>query len=121
MRRTRYVPRTVPLRPTAPFASAEEAWFWFARCQRLRREGGRLEADAATVARPCDPDDVCRAALGLRRVGVIRNRHLAVLARFGLGERPPDGRRRDEADAARLWDEALDRMTTVLRAKGIVE
>jgi len=43
------------------------------------------------------------------------------LGTYGLYERPPDPRCRKEQNAFHLWDEALDRLTTVLRQKGIVE
>jgi hypothetical protein len=33
----------------------------------------------------------------------------------------PDSRVREQQRAFRFWDEALDRLTTVLRKKGIVE
>lgn len=51
----------------------------------------------------------------------IGREHLAALGRYGWRERPPDPRRREEERPARLWDEALDRLSTVLRKKGIVE
>ena len=59
--------------------------------------------------------------MALARGGLINSQHLAILGIFGLQERPPDPRRRDQQRAFRLWDEALDRLTTVLRQKGIVE
>lgn len=106
--------------PASPFASAEEAWFWFIRCQEVRREGVRLESSGGRT-RPCDPDDIYRAVVALARGRTLNSHHLATLAQFGLRNTPPDPRRREEEAAARLWDEALDRLTTVLRRKGIVE
>lgn len=119
MPRPRHVPRRPAEARTVPFASAEEAWFWYARCEKARRDGARFEA-GRTMARPCDPDDVALAALGLARRGVLGRRHLGVLAAFGWLEAPPDARRPEHAVLARLWDEALDRLSTVLRGKGIV-
>ena len=107
--------------PTQPFADAESAWFWFVRCQKIRREGARLEKDASPLARPCDPDDIYKAAVGLQSSGKIGAQHLRALANYGLAERPPDRRDRDETLAARLWSEAMDRLTTVLRQKKIIE
>jgi len=121
MPRPRYIPRRVSVAPTVPFLNAEEAWFWFVRCQRARADGVRFETVLGCAARPCDPDDLYRAVLGLRRRRRLTGRHMKVLADFGLLERPPDSRRREEERPARLWDEALDRMETVLRQKGIVE
>ena len=105
--------------PLAPFASAEEAWFWFVRCQQVRRDGARF-CDGGNVQRPCDPDDIYVAAMALQRRGFLKVSHLTVLGRFGLLGHPPDVRCHDEHNAARLWDEALDRLSTVLRKKGII-
>lgn len=105
--------------PAALFRSAEEAWFWFVRCQVVRRDGARFTA-AGGPFRPCDPDDVYLVTIALRRQGVLDGRHLDTLGRFGLIGRPPDRRCREQEAAARLWEEALDRLTTPLRRKGIV-
>jgi hypothetical protein len=115
----RHAARTVAQPPVSAFESAEEAWFWFVRCQQVRREGAQL-AGGGMFSRPCDPDDIYRAIMSLRRHGVVGSAHLTVLARFGLIGRPPDRRCADEAQAARLWAEALDRLSTVLRDKGII-
>ena len=119
--RRRYAPSTESEAPASPFANAEHAWFWFARCHRVRREGARLEKGANSVQRPCHPDDIYRAAVGLFRDGAIGRLHLKVLATYGLAERPPDPRCSNETLGYRLWHEALDRLTTVLQTKGIVE
>jgi hypothetical protein len=116
----RYVPKSFAEVPAAAFGSAEEAWFWFVRCQQVRREGAQLGDGNAAFARPCDPDDVYCAVISLARQRLLMPSHLRVLGIFGLFGRPPDARRCDEAGAARLWDEALDRLSTVLRGKGIL-
>lgn len=121
MSRTRFIPRSFYDTPTIPFVDAEEAWFWFIRCQRARMEGARFEGVAGSSARPCDPDDLYRAVIGLARQRRINHEHLRVLGTFGLNDRPPDSRFHEEERPARLWDEALDRLTTVLKKKGIVE
>jgi hypothetical protein len=107
--------------PQHPFASSEEAWFWFVRCQHVRREGARLQALSSSFSRPCDPDDIYRAVVALQRRGLIRAAHLRVLENFGLMGRSPDRRCPEEAPAFQLWAEALDRLTTILRGKGVVE
>lgn len=107
-------------RTAEPFDDAQEAWFWFWQCQIARDEGARFVAGAGLIARPCDPDDICRAALDLTRRRMIDHRHLRVLAEYGRALSPPDPRLPDQAIAHRLWEDALDRMTTVLRNKGIV-
>lgn len=103
----------------SPFGSAEEAWFWFVRCQIVRRDGARFSASSG-LFRPCDPDDVYLVIIALKRQRVLTGLHLETLGRFGMLGRPPDARCREQESAARLWDEALDRLTTPLREKGIV-
>lgn len=103
------------------FADSAEAWFWFAHCQMLRRDGARLVRDNARWCRPCEPDDIYRTVIGLRRSGDLSRRHLSVLARYGSMLRPPDAREPHENGDARLWEQALDRMTTPLRAKNIIQ
>jgi len=115
----RYVPRVIAEAPVNAFLSAEEAWFWFVRCQQVRREGAQLGGGGA-FSRPCDPDDIYRAIVRLQRRGIVGGAHLTVLGTFGLIGRPPDARCADEATAARLWAEALDRLSTILHDKGIV-
>ena len=43
MPRPRRTPRSFYATPTVPFLNAEEAWFWFIRCQKARA-GARFEA-----------------------------------------------------------------------------
>lgn len=121
MPRCRYTPKKQSQAPTVPFLNAEEAWFWFVRSQRARLEGAKLRSNEADVVRPCDPDDLYRILMKLVRARNLGRRHMKVLAFFGFSERAPDNRLREEQRAFRLWDEALDRLTTVLKEKGIVE
>jgi hypothetical protein len=103
-----------------PFSHAEEAWFWFIHCQRVRREGARLSSGGATFGRPCDPDDIYCTVMRLRERMLITTAHLRVLATFGLRGYPPDTRCPEERPAARLWNETMDRLSTPLREKGII-
>lgn len=121
MRHMRFVLRPSANLPAQPFIDAEEAWFWYARCQRSRDELARNNHDGRRETRPCDPDDIYRQVMRLARRGSINRNHLNVLGRYGLEERPPDPRLRDEEREARLWDEALDRLTTPLKTKGIIQ
>ena len=120
MAKQKYAHRGLREGMAEPFQSAEEAWFWFVRCQKARHDGARFH-DTGMAERPCDPDDVYRVTKALIRAQTLRHQHLRVLIQFGFENRPPDARVRPEEWAARMWDEALDRMTTVLVAKGIVE
>jgi len=104
-----------------PFSCAEEAWFWFIRCQRLRREGARIGAATSAIQRPCDPDDVYRVVASLARAGRISRLHMVILERFGQLGCPPDARCCGESLAARIWDQALAHIAVPLRQKGIIE
>jgi len=104
-----------------PFIDAEEAWFWFMHSQRARAEGGQFRGASGGTARPCDPDDLYRAVMDLARRRLIGRAHLKVLAHFGYNDCPPDPRIDNEVRAHSLWSEALDRLTTVLKSKGIID
>jgi len=84
------------LEDVTPFESAEEAWFWFMAAQDAKNDGAKFIAGAGLYKRPCEPLDI-----------------LKVLDRLHF--RPKEKR------AYHLWAEALDRMGSVLIAKGIVE
>lgn len=119
--RRRYHPSPEETTSATPFRSAEEAWFWFVRCQRIRREGGTFRRVAnASIERPCDPDDIYRAVIRMENERILQREHLTVLGTFGLLGRPPDPRQDDQERAARLWQEAMRHLGAALRAKGIV-
>ena len=107
--------------PSDPFLNAEEAWFWYMRCQRMRWDRANPIKGLGLSMRPCDADDVYRTVIGLFHQGRIHRGHLRVLGTYGLRDCAPDPRCREEEWAAHRWDEAMDRMTTVFRHKGIVE
>lgn len=120
MSRQSFMPRQLQTIPTTPFDSAEEAWLWYAQCQLARLAGCRPRPDLAAIARPCDPDDIYRAAMGLARAGTLRPDHLRVLAEMGVRLTQADHTTPVAAPRATLWQEALDRLETVLKNKGIV-
>ena len=117
----RFTPPRLTDAAVQPFVDAEEAWFWFMRSQRARAEGGCFRGASGGPVRPCDPDDLYRAVMGLLRRRLISRHHVKVLATFGFNDCPPDPRIGDQVRAYDLWQEALDRLTTVLKGKGIVE
>ncbi|MGC2856004.1 hypothetical protein ACM64Y_11060 [Novispirillum sp. DQ9] len=120
MARDRFTHRPLGAADPTPFASAEEAWMWFWQCQIARDDGARFTANAGDRVRPCEPDDIYRAAARLHRGRRLAVAHLEVLGRFGRALTPPDGRLPGQDAAAALWREALDRLEEPLRAKGIV-
>lgn len=120
MPRPRFAHRTGYDPKTAPFDSAEEAWFWCMRSLALRREGARLECGRNLLSRPCEPDDVTACLMALVRARRLNKGHVRVLAAYGAVQCPPGRNTPGQTGHAILWDEALDRMTGPLRLKGIV-
>ena len=121
MPRTHRTPRKQPVVPEIPFASTTEAWFWYIRAERLRRDGAKLSGKAPLMARPCEPDDINRVVMALFRKKTLKSDHLKVLATFGWNDRTPDPRVGAEIQAAYLWEEAINRLDAELKTKGIVE
>jgi hypothetical protein len=121
MPRKRFVPHRQPELPEMQFPNAEAAWFWYMRCQQARWDGANFQSGMAIATHPCDPDDVYRAVRQLERKQKLRREHLGALYHFGMLDRPPDPHCPDETLPCRWWDEALDKLTTVLRQKDIIE
>lgn len=120
MRRRKFSHNPRSERASTVFATAQEAWFWGMQCFAARAEGARYRADQSERARPCEPDDLLVAVERLVRLRRLRAAHVRTLFAFGRRLAPPDPRCREEVQAAHLWDEALDRLTTPWRQKGIV-
>ncbi len=118
--RERYTPRPIPERDCEPFATAEEAWFWFIQAQLARAEGARIVAGLSNVARPCEPLDIFRVMERLYRGRRLLMDHVLVLRTYGRKQIPPDPRRFKEMRAYDLWTEALGKIEEVLVDKGIV-
>lgn len=122
------MPNASPAAPTAapatapgePFADPVEAWFWCVQCALARVDGARLRAGLGGVPRPCEPLDIIASIDRLYRQRRLLSEHLEVLVDYGRRLEVPDPAWREEASAARLWDEAFDRIGPVLRRKGIV-
>jgi len=120
MDKQRFIQKPMPVKRQVPFVDAEEAWFWYVRSERARREGARQTNVYAAETRPCEPDDVYCFVMRLYRRRLLGDEHLKVLATFGWRACPPDGRVFEEEEALRLWDEALDRLSTILKTRGII-
>jgi len=104
--------------PVVPFRDAEEAWFWTMSCLAARREG--RGGSGLRISRPCDPDDVVRCLDRLYRGRRIGPDHARVLRAWGERCMAPDPARPAECADARLWREALGRLSPVLQLKGIM-
>ncbi|EME70396.1 hypothetical protein H261_08738 [Paramagnetospirillum caucaseum] len=118
MAQRRSIQPTYEEREGEPFATPEDAWIWYSQCQQARDEGARYHAGLGAVARPCAPDDIVLEVRRLYRRRILSGAHLRALVRFGRQNGAAAGE--GDATAGRLWREALDRLATPLRAKGIV-
>jgi hypothetical protein len=103
-----------------PFGSVEEAWFWTMSALRARRDGARYSAGLGLIARPCEPDDVVRCLDGLYRRRRINLVHARILRVWGERQVPPNPAYATEGCDFRLWREALERLESPLRVKGII-
>jgi hypothetical protein len=120
MTQTRYIPRPLGSAEGQPFDSAEQAWLWYGACQLARQDGIRPIANAGEITRPCDPDDIYCAIQRLRQRRLISSAHISVLGHFAVRQHPPALQDGSGAGQIALWSEALDRLGTELRRKGIV-
>ncbi len=104
-------------RQGAPFATAEEAWFWTMGALQARRDG--CSGGNRYRRPPCEPDDILRCLNRLYQALRIDAAHAQVLQVWGERQMPPHAGHRDNG-GRQLWGEALDRLRPALRAKGIV-
>jgi len=100
------------------FRSAEKAWFWYCKC--AGRHGLSTTGDRACTLRPCTVDDIYLAVSKLYSEGKIGPKHIEVLLEYGRLSYAPDPRDPAQNNASRFWEEAMDRLKTILVAKGIV-
>jgi hypothetical protein len=101
-----------------PFSDAEEAWFWY--CKYEERSVFRSSNSNRETPRPCQLDDIYICVVRLALDGKISRRHVATLVKYGRKQRPPDFRVKDEEMESMWWDDALDKLQSVLARKGIV-
>lgn len=100
------------------FSCAEEAWFWY--CKYEKRTPYKTKNSNKVVVRPCLLDDIYLSVEKLYWAKKISNRHVKTLIKYGRMLCPPDARIKDEEMEALWWDDAMDKLETVLRKKGIV-
>lgn len=115
-----YTPKPQAEIETIPFASAEEAWFWFIEAQAAREDGARFSQGLGLYPRPCEPIDILKVLDRLYRKRKLLMDHALVLRHYGKRMLAPDPYRVKEARAHGLWVEALGEIEMVLVAKGIV-
>lgn len=100
------------------FGSAEEAWFWF--CKYDEKTGYKINNSNNKIVRPCFLDDIYIAVSKLYFARKIGERHLKTLIKYGRMQIIPDERIIEEQEEALWWSDAMDKLETVLRKKGIV-
>ena len=103
---------------TQPFESAEEAWFWYCRCEQIGYP--RPVKSNSTMARPCETSDIFITLKNLFKTGVLRAAHIKVLSKYGYSQTPPHPHFGDDSRICALWQEALDFLGLSLKKKGIV-
>ena len=113
-------PNPAEQRPTEPFHSAEEAWFWTMAALTARREGARYTANQGRIGRPCEPDDIVKCLDALYRHRRIGLTHARIMRIWGERRASPNPAHTRERGDWRLWREAMDRLEGQLRIKGIV-
>ena len=104
------------------FENAEELWFWFCRSLILRRAGLRGKtSEYYGSARICEIADIERLLRRLKISGVITNRHLRVMCKWGKLERAPYYDIRAKRSEIRLWEEGMNMLDYASRLKGIIQ
>ncbi len=103
-----------------PFATVEEAWFWFMQAQIARRDGAKIVAGVGLYERPCEPIDILNVLNRLYRGRRLLIEHIRILHHYGVRLMVPDPLRRNEVYAHHMWVEAMACLREALEAKGIV-
>ena len=103
---------------TQPFDSAEEAWFWYCRCEQ--NGSVRPQYDESLKGRPCETSDIFITLKNLLKTGILKAIHLKVLSHYGYAQIPPHPHFGDSPKICSLWQEALDFLGISLKKKGIV-
>ncbi|MDR1476626.1 MAG: hypothetical protein LBI17_00680 [Rickettsiales bacterium] len=100
------------------FSGAEEAWFWY--CRYENHTPYKANNSNAVIERPCAVDDIYVSVAKLYLARKIGERHVRTLVKYGRAQVPPDPRVAGQEDEAMWWDDALDKLETILARKGIV-
>jgi hypothetical protein len=116
-----YIHKPHAIVEAVPFATMEEAWFWFIQAQQARNDGARFTMGLGRVPRPCEPLDILKIMDRLYRHRRLLMDHLKVLRHYGQRLMPPDRNRVKEMRAHKLWVEALARMEPIFIRKGILQ
>jgi hypothetical protein len=114
------VSRRVEVPQTMPFRSGEEAWFWTMATILARRDGAGLGWRPDATLRPCDPEDILKCLNALYERRGVALLHARILRVWGERQVAPDPELPEQADDARLWQQAMGQLEWALRGRGIV-
>ena len=103
-----------------PFADAQSLWFWFIQAQTARHDGAKILAFCGTAVRPCSPLDVQAIVARLYQQKILTDSHIRVLRHYGLLQQAPDPYRPQQLADAKLWAQAMARLSTPLVQKNII-
>ena len=104
-------------RPSEPFESVEEAWFWCCFCD-MHKGKGRSHSNSMTVP-PCETSDIFIVIKRLVSEKSLQQKHLRVLSLYGLKQVSPYMTESSQEDK-NLWTEAMTCLWRPLFNKGIV-
>ena len=104
------------------FENAEEIWFWFCNSVTARIGGIRVRFGGYNkYIRKCEISDISRIIKELNMRGLITNRHLRVMSRWGMIGTPPYYDCRAKRSEIRLWEEGVLAFDKSLKQKGILQ
>ena len=98
------------------FDNAEEAWFWFCRCLKIKNEGPRAHSDSQNKLKILEVCDIHRIVARLP----ISERILRVMMRFGFLGQPPDHNARARKGDEALWSMGIAAFEVELRRKDAI-
>ena len=111
--------KTDPWAPI-PFADAQTLWFWFIQAQTARHDGAKVMAFCGAMVRPCSPLDVQQIVARLYSQKILSDAHIRVMRHYGLLQQVPDPYRPQQLADAKLWAQAVARLSTPLIQKDII-
>jgi len=104
-----------------PFRDFNDLWFWFIQAQAAKEDGARFRSGLSETVRPCEPADILKIMDRFYRNRLLLWEHFLVLRHYGRRQCAPDRYRIKEARAAKLWDEAKERLEPVFIRKGLIQ
>ncbi len=82
--------------------------------------GARVRKGQGSLIRPCEPVDIYATTMRLFKQGFLKKNHMRVLAHYGETLTPPNPRDYEQAPDYELWQQAMQKLETPLRRKGII-